>query len=92
MENTYTHSKVAPEFINKQMKLLGFHPGEGLLAVRKLALLEVATCQNGGESQVESRSLSGGWEEAAEVGAASVKALSASGLSTSAECPPPSTA
>ena len=47
------------------MKLLGFHPGEELLAVRKLALLEVATCQNGGESQVESRSLSGGWEETA---------------------------
>lgn len=28
------------EFINKQTKLLGFHPGEELLAVRKLALLK----------------------------------------------------
>lgn len=47
----------------KQMKLLRIHPGEGLLSARKLALLEMATCQNRGESQDESRSHLGGWEE-----------------------------
>lgn len=30
------------------MKLLGFHPGDGLLSAKKLALLEMAVCQNRG--------------------------------------------
>lgn len=47
------------------MKLLGFHPGEGLLSARKLALLEMAMCQHRGETQDKSGSLSGVWKERA---------------------------
>lgn len=39
----------------KQMNLLGFHPGKGLLSARRLALWEMAMCQPRGETRDTAR-------------------------------------